>query len=139
MPRRCDSPSYGAPWGNLEGITVKLLRNLRYRRLRLRKRTHGFPPLAPTSGSTMTATPDARGTSGITGTTTIATLPVADAAPVSRAARPDIDDAKVSLAQRLLDGAFVGVPIPAPLVPIPCAWRWGPGCHAIVIGAVFYW
>jgi stearoyl-CoA desaturase (Delta-9 desaturase) len=87
----------------------------------------------------MTTTPDARGIGGITGTTTIATRPVADPTPVSRAARPDIDDAQVSLAQRILVGVFVGVPMLALLVAIPFAWGWGLDWHDIVIAAVFYW
>ena len=87
----------------------------------------------------MTTTPDARGTSGNTGTTTIATRPVAGPAPVGRAARPDMDDAQTSLVQRILVGVFVGVPMLALLVAIPFAWGWGLGWHDIVIAAVFYW
>jgi stearoyl-CoA desaturase (Delta-9 desaturase) len=44
MPGRGGVASYGAPWGNSEEIVVDSLHNLRYRRLRLRKRIKGLPP-----------------------------------------------------------------------------------------------
>src|SRR5215471_13304066 len=87
----------------------------------------------------MTTTQDAPGTSGIAGTTTIVTRPVSDPAPASRAARPDLEDTQVTLAQRILVGVFVGVPMLALLAAIPFAWGWGLGWHDIVIAAVFYW
>ena len=87
----------------------------------------------------MTTTQDAHGTGGTAGTTTIATRPVADPVPGSRAARPDLEDAQVTLGQRILVGVFVGVPMLALLAAIPFAWGWGLGWHDIVIGAAFYW
>jgi len=94
----------------------------------------------------MSPTPAARGSSGISGTTTLAAEPAADtvqapAATVTtvRAARPDLEDEQSSLFQRILVGVFVGVPMLALAIAIPFAWGWGLGWHDIVIGAVFYW
>jgi stearoyl-CoA desaturase (Delta-9 desaturase) len=94
----------------------------------------------------MSPTPAARGTSGISGTTTLAAEPAADtvkapAATVTtvRAARPDLDDEQTTLFQRVLVGVFVGVPMLALAAAIPFAWGWGLGWHDVVIGAAFYW
>ena len=87
----------------------------------------------------MTTTQDAPGTGGIADTTTIATRPASDPAPASRAARPDLEDTQVTLAQRVLVGVFVGVPMLALLAAIPFAWGWGLGWHDIVIGGYEAW
>ena len=55
------------------------------------------------------------------------------------AAKPDIDPEPTTLAQQILVGVFLGVPMLALLAAIPFAWGWGLGWHDIVIGAFFYW
>jgi len=55
------------------------------------------------------------------------------------AARPDLDEGKNSLTQRILVGIFVAVPTLALIAAIPLAWGWALGWHDVVIALVFYW
>ncbi len=82
----------------------------------------------------MSTTPDT-----LSGTTTISSPPAPDGTQANRAARPDVEDEQSSVGQRILVGAFVGVPMLALAAAIPFAWGWGLGWHDIVIAAVFYW
>jgi stearoyl-CoA desaturase (delta-9 desaturase) len=90
----------------------------------------------------MTTTQDARGTAAVPGVrdcgddTALSLDP--SAAPLVRAALPDIDEAPMTRGQRILVGVFVFAPMLALLAAIPFFWGWGLSWHDIVIGAVFY-
>jgi stearoyl-CoA desaturase (delta-9 desaturase) len=56
-----------------------------------------------------------------------------------RAPKSDFEDKPASLAQQIITGVFVGVPMLALVAAIPFAWGWGLGWHDVVIAAVFYW
>jgi stearoyl-CoA desaturase (delta-9 desaturase) len=56
-----------------------------------------------------------------------------------RAPKSEFEDKPASLAQQIITGVFVGVPMLALIAAIPFAWGWGLGWHDIVIAAVFYW
>jgi len=56
-----------------------------------------------------------------------------------RAPKSDFEDEPASLAQQILVGVFVGVPMLALVAAIPFAWGWGLGWHDVVIAAFFYW
>jgi stearoyl-CoA desaturase (Delta-9 desaturase) len=61
-------------------------------------------------------------------------------APNARPApRPDLDEGKNGLAQRILVGIFVAIPTLALIAAIPLAWGWALGWHDVVIALVFYW
>jgi stearoyl-CoA desaturase (delta-9 desaturase) len=55
-----------------------------------------------------------------------------------RAARPDVEDEQTSLAQRVLVGVFVAIPLAALVAAVPLLWGWGLGWHDIVIALVFF-
>ena len=56
-----------------------------------------------------------------------------------RAPKSDFEDEPASLAQQIIVGVFVGVPMLALVAAIPFAWGWGLGWHDVVIAAFFYW
>ena len=56
-----------------------------------------------------------------------------------RAPKSDFEDKPASLAQQIITGVFVGVPMLALVAAIPFAWGWGLGWHDVVIAAFFYW
>ena len=56
-----------------------------------------------------------------------------------RAPKSEFEDKPASLAQQIITGVFVGVPMLALIAAIPFAWGWGLGWHDVVIAAVFYW
>ena len=56
-----------------------------------------------------------------------------------RAPKSDFEDEPASLAQQIITGVFVGVPMLALVAAIPFAWGWGLGWHDVVIAAFFYW
>ena len=56
-----------------------------------------------------------------------------------RAPKSDFEDKPASLAQQIITGVFVGVPMLALIAAIPFAWGWGLGWHDVAIAAVFYW
>jgi stearoyl-CoA desaturase (Delta-9 desaturase) len=56
-----------------------------------------------------------------------------------RAPKSDFEDEPASLAQQIITGVFVGVPMLALIAAIPFAWGWGLGWHDVVIAAFFYW
>src|SRR5215469_4625054 len=107
------------------------LRNLRSRRLRLRKRTR-LPLGGLTHRSTMPTTPDVK---------VNPRFPAAAPAPAPTppGPRPDIEDEQTSLAGQILVGVFVGVPMLALAAAIPLMWGWGLGWHDVIIALVFYW
>ena len=55
------------------------------------------------------------------------------------APKSEFEDEPASLAQQIITGVFVGVPMLALVAAIPFAWGWGLGWHDIVIAAFFYW
>jgi stearoyl-CoA desaturase (Delta-9 desaturase) len=56
-----------------------------------------------------------------------------------RAPKSEFEDKPASLAQQIITGVFVGVPMLALIAAIPFAWGWGLGWHDVAIAAVFYW
>ena len=56
-----------------------------------------------------------------------------------RAPKSEFEDKPASLAQQIITGVFVGVPMLALIAAIPFAWGWGLGWHDVVIAAFFYW
>src|ERR1700744_6568846 len=62
-----------------------------------------------------------------------------DPAPTRPTARPDLDEQPATVAQRVLVGVFVVVPLLALIAAIPLAWGWGLGWHDVIIALVFYW
>ena len=56
-----------------------------------------------------------------------------------RAPKSEFEDKPASLAQQIITGVFVGVPMLALVAAIPFAWGWGLGWHDVVIAAFFYW
>jgi len=56
-----------------------------------------------------------------------------------RAPKSEFEDEPASLAQQVITGVFVGVPMLALVAAIPFAWGWGLGWHDVVIAAFFYW
>jgi stearoyl-CoA desaturase (Delta-9 desaturase) len=55
------------------------------------------------------------------------------------APKSEFEDEPASLAQQIITGVFVGVPMVALVAAIPFAWGWGLGWHDVVIAAFFYW
>ena len=46
-----------------------------------------------------------------------------------RAPKSDFEDKPATLAQQIITGVFVGVPMLALIAAIPFAWGWGLGWH----------
>jgi stearoyl-CoA desaturase (delta-9 desaturase) len=63
----------------------------------------------------------------------------ADPAATRPVTRPDLAEESATVAQRVLVGVFVVVPLLALIAAIPLAWGWGLGWHDVVIALVFYW
>ncbi len=144
-------------WGSADEIhgsicrnsSAEVLPNLRFRRLRLRKRTNAPACPACTQRSTMTTSPDTVHATGAAPAARPSAL--TDQAPAPggtlggavrtqpRTPRPDFEDEPSSSLQRFMVGLFVAVPLVALVAAIPLLWGWGLGWHDVVIALVFYW